>query len=90
MLQNNIFYFSGDEVMVIYVVRHGQTNLNLEHRAQGRKGLSLNENGINQAKTLREKVDTLITIPNDKLLSLIDKKTQLLEAFSIVDEVLKQ
>ena len=55
MLQNNIFYFSGDEVMVIYVVRHGQTNLNLEHRAQGRKGLSLNENGINQAKTLREK-----------------------------------
>ncbi len=41
--------------MVIYVVRHGQTNLNLEHKAQGRKGLPLNENGINQAKTLKEK-----------------------------------
>lgn len=39
---------------------------------------------------LREKVDTLITIPNDKILSIIDKKTPLLEAFSIVDEVLKQ
>jgi cell division protein FtsZ len=39
---------------------------------------------------LREKVDTLITIPNDKILSIIDKKTPLLEAFSIVDEVLSQ
>ena len=39
---------------------------------------------------LREKVDTLITIPNDKILSIIDKKTPLLEAFSIVDEILSQ
>ena len=39
---------------------------------------------------LKEKVDTLITIPNDKILSIIDKKTPLLDAFSIVDEVLKQ
>jgi len=39
---------------------------------------------------LKEKVDTLITIPNDKILSIIDKKTPLLEAFSIVDEVLNQ
>lgn len=40
--------------------------------------------------SLKEKVDTLITIPNDKILSIIDKKTPLLEAFSIVDEVLNQ
>jgi cell division protein FtsZ len=39
---------------------------------------------------LREKVDTLITIPNDKILSIIDKKTPLLDAFRIVDEVLLQ
>jgi cell division protein FtsZ len=39
---------------------------------------------------LREKVDALITIPNDKLLQIIDKKTALLDAFSIVDDVLKQ
>ena len=45
---------------------------------------------IDWFNNLREKVDTLITIPNDKILSLIDKKTPLLEAFSIVDEVLKQ
>lgn len=39
---------------------------------------------------LKEKVDTLITIPNDKILQIIDKKTPLLDAFSIVDEVLNQ
>lgn len=39
---------------------------------------------------LRDKVDTLITIPNDKILSIIDKKTPLLDAFSIVDEVLRE
>lgn len=39
---------------------------------------------------LRDKVDTLITIPNDKILSIIDKKTPLMDAFTIVDEVLNQ
>lgn len=38
---------------------------------------------------LRDKVDTLITIPNDKILSLIDKTTPLTEAFQVVDEVLQ-
>ncbi|MGD0977278.1 MAG: cell division protein FtsZ [Minisyncoccia bacterium] len=39
---------------------------------------------------LREKVDALITIPNDRLLSIIDRKTPLLEAFAKVDDVLRQ
>lgn len=39
---------------------------------------------------LKEKVDTLITIPNDRVLSIIDKKTPLLDAFGIVDEILHQ
>jgi len=39
---------------------------------------------------LKEKVDALITIPNDKLLGVIDKKTSLIDAFSIVDDVLYQ
>jgi len=39
---------------------------------------------------LIDKGDAVITIPNDRLLQIIDKKTSLLEAFSIVDEVLKQ
>lgn len=37
---------------------------------------------------LKEKVDTLITIPNDKILSIIDKKTPLTEAFSVADDIL--
>ena len=39
---------------------------------------------------LTERVDTIITIPNDRILQIIDKKTSLLEAFGIVDDVLKQ
>lgn len=39
---------------------------------------------------LRKNVDTLITIPNDKLLATIDRKTPLMEAFKVADEVLRQ
>ena len=39
---------------------------------------------------LVDKVDTIITIPNDRLLQVVDKKTSLLEAFSVADEVLHQ
>ncbi len=39
---------------------------------------------------LKDNVDTLITIPNDRLLQMIDRKTSLVDAFSIVDEVLQQ
>jgi len=37
-----------------------------------------------------EKVDTIITIPNDRLLQVIDKKTSLMDAFKVVDDVLRQ
>lgn len=39
---------------------------------------------------LRSNVDTLITIPNDRLLQTIDRKTPLLEAFKVADDVLRQ
>jgi cell division protein FtsZ len=39
---------------------------------------------------LKEQVDTLITIPNDRLLQIADKKTTLNEAFRIADDVLRQ
>jgi cell division protein FtsZ len=39
---------------------------------------------------LRDKIDTLIVIPNDRLLTIIDKKVSLLNAFEIVDDVLRQ
>ncbi len=39
---------------------------------------------------LKDKVDTIITIPNDRVLHIIDKKTSLLEAFRMVDDILRQ
>ncbi len=39
---------------------------------------------------LSSNVDTIITIPNDRILQIIDKKTSLVEAFRIVDDVLRQ
>ena len=39
---------------------------------------------------LAEHVDTIITIPNDKILKVIDKNTSLVDAFGIVDDVLRQ
>lgn len=39
---------------------------------------------------LKEKVDALITIPNDRILNIIDKRTPLSDAFSIIDEVLRE
>ena len=39
---------------------------------------------------LRDKVDTLIVIPNDRLLQVIDKKTSLSDAFTVVDDILRQ
>jgi len=39
---------------------------------------------------LKEKVDTLIVIPNQKVMNIIDKKTPILEAFRKIDEVLHQ
>ncbi len=41
-------------------------------------------------ENMRERVDTLIAIPNDKLLNIIDRKTSLISAFKIVDDVLRQ
>lgn len=39
---------------------------------------------------LRDNVDTLITIPNDRLLSLVEKESTLLDAFRAADEILRQ
>ena len=38
---------------------------------------------------LREKVDTMIVIPNDRIFSVIDKDTPLIKAFEVVDEILR-
>lgn len=54
---------------------------------EGERRKDVSEKGI---ENLRGKVDALITIPNDRLLQIIDKKTSLLDAFEVVDDVLRQ
>lgn len=54
---------------------------------EGAQRKNIAERGLSE---LADKVDTIITIPNDKLLQVIDKKTTLLDAFMVVDEVLRQ
>ena len=41
-------------------------------------------------ESLREAVDTVIVIPNDRLLQVLDKGTPLVDAFRIADDVLRQ
>ena len=54
---------------------------------EGKKRLSQAERGI---ESLKAKVDSLVVIPNDKLLQIIDRKTSINEAFRMADDVLRQ
>ena len=54
---------------------------------EGRKRMQAAERGI---ADLESKVDTLITIPNERILQIIEKKTPLNEAFTFADDVLRQ
>ena len=54
---------------------------------EGKKRLAQAERGV---ANLKGKVDTLVVIPNDKLLQVIDRKTSMVEAFRMADDVLRQ
>ncbi len=54
---------------------------------EGGQRRNIAERGLSE---LADKVDTIITISNDKLLQVIDKKTSILEAFMVADDILRQ
>jgi cell division protein FtsZ len=54
---------------------------------EGTRRMVVAEEGI---ETLRERVDTLIVIPNQRLLEVVDKNVSLLEAFKLADSILSQ
>jgi len=54
---------------------------------EGTRRMVVAEDGIEE---LRDKVDTLIVIPNQRILDVVDKKVSLLEAFRVADSVLTQ
>jgi len=54
---------------------------------EGSQRKMIAERGLNE---LENKVDTIITIPNDRILNIIDRKTSVLDSFRIADEILHQ
>ena len=56
-------------------------------RFEGKKRMENAENGI---KDLKNVVDTLVVIPNDKLLTIVPKNTPIIDAFKTADDVLRQ
>ena len=73
---------------MIYIVRHGQTNWNIEGRYGGRIDTPLNEEGIAQAKKLKEKfknikLDVVITSP---LIRTIQTANEITNKEKITDE----
>lgn len=54
---------------------------------EGKKRMQFAEQGV---EALRAVVDTLVTIPNERLLQIADKKMPLVKAFSLADDILKQ
>lgn len=54
---------------------------------EGKRRMQVAEEGI---KKLKEFVDTLIVIPNQRLLTIIEKNTSILEAFQMADDILRQ
>lgn len=54
---------------------------------EGRKRMLHAEMGI---ENLKQRVDTLVTIPNERLLTMVDKKTTLMESFKKADDILRQ
>ncbi len=56
-------------------------------RFEGHKRSEKAENGL---KELKDTADTLICIPNERLLAIVDKSTRLTEAFAVADDILHQ
>lgn len=54
------------------------------------EGEKRRRNGEEGVDNLKQHVDTMITIPNDRLLQTIDRRTPMVEAFKVADDVLRQ
>lgn len=68
----------------------GKLTIGVVTKPFGFEGRKRMENAINGIAKLKESVDTLIVIPNDKLLQIVDKKIKIEDALKIADEVLQQ
>jgi cell division protein FtsZ len=69
---------------------HGSLVVGFATKPFAFEGEKRRRNADSAIENLRSSVDTLITIPNDRLLQTIDRQTPLLEAFKVADDVLRQ
>jgi cell division protein FtsZ len=82
---------TGSAPVVAQIAREvGALTVGVITKPFGFEGRKRSENAEKGIEELRERVDTLITIPNDRLLQVTDKKTPMGEAFKIADDVLRQ
>lgn len=82
---------SGASPLVAAVARElGALTVAVVTKPFGFEGPKRKEIAEDAWEKLARNVDAIITIPNDRVLQVIDKKTSLLEAFKIVDDVLRQ
>lgn len=68
----------------------GALTIGVVTRPFGFEGRKRAVNAASGIEAMREAVDTLIIVPNDRLLQIVDKKTPMLEAFREADNVLRQ
>jgi cell division protein FtsZ len=82
---------SGAAPVIAEIARDlGALTIGVVTKPFGFEGARRRLNAEKGSEALREKVDTLITIPNDRLKDVVDKQTSILEAFRVVDDVLRQ
>ena len=68
----------------------GALTVGVVTRPFGFEGPKRKKNADIGIENLKRNVDTIITIPNDRLLQVVDKKTPMTQAFTIADDILRQ
>jgi len=68
----------------------GALTVGVVTRPFGFEGMKRKRNAESGIENLKQHVDTIITIPNDRLMQVVDKKTPITQAFQIADDVLRQ
>jgi cell division protein FtsZ len=82
---------SGAAPVIAEIARDlGALTIGVVTKPFGFEGARRRLNAEKGTDALRDKVDTLITIPNDRLRDVVSKETSILEAFRVVDDVLRQ
>jgi cell division protein FtsZ len=82
---------SGAAPVVAEIARDmGALTIGVVTKPFGWEGARRRLNAEKSAELLRDKVDTLITIPNDRLREVVNEETSIVDAFRVVDDVLRQ